>query len=78
MGQYKSTFLRLIFTVWCLPMVVLSFAYTGTLVSFLTAPKFQFMVNSIDEAAGNAKIQLYVVRDSSAQEAFVVKTYVKR
>jgi hypothetical protein len=41
--------------VWCLTMVVLVNAYTGTLMSYLTVPKLRPIVNTLEELAASSE-----------------------
>ncbi|KAI9563685.1 hypothetical protein GHT06_011149 [Daphnia sinensis] len=57
---------------WLLALIVLTYAYTGTLISRLTAPKHRFVINSLEDAAANKEILPYVVKESSVQEEFML------
>ncbi|XP_046649955.1 ionotropic receptor 93a-like isoform X1 [Daphnia pulicaria] len=52
--------LRLVAGVWCLTMVVLVNAYTGTLMSYLTVPKLRPIVNTLEELAASSETRMTV------------------
>lgn len=70
----KSAVFRMVLGAWLLALIVLTYAYTGTLKSRLTAPKHRFIINSLEDAAANKKIMPFVVKESSVQEEFMVNT----
>ncbi|KAI9554064.1 hypothetical protein GHT06_019336 [Daphnia sinensis] len=51
---------RLMLGLWCLTMVVLVNAYTGTLMSYLTVPKLKPIVNTLAELAARRDTQMTV------------------
>lgn len=55
-----------------LAMIVLSYAYNGSLIARLTAPKTKLLINSIEDATNNKNIRPMVVKESSTQEEFTV------
>ncbi|XP_046452186.1 ionotropic receptor 93a-like [Daphnia pulex] len=62
-GNYKSekTFAqRLVAGLWCLMMVVLVNAYTGTLRSYMTVPKLDPIVNTLTELAVSSETKMTV------------------
>nr|CAH0101937.1 unnamed protein product [Daphnia galeata] len=68
----KSTIFRMVQSAWLLALLVLAYAYSGSLISKLTAPKNRFLINSIEDAASNNNIMPFVVKESSAQEEFLL------
>lgn len=69
----KSTIFRIVLATWLLALIVLTYAYTGTLISKLTAPEHRFVINSLEDAVANENIMPFVVKESSVQEEFIVK-----
>jgi hypothetical protein len=57
---------------WLLALLVLAYAYSGSLISKLTAPKNRFLTNSLEDASANKNIMPFVVKDSSSYEEFLV------
>lgn len=55
-------------------MVVLSYAYNGSIIARLAAPKHPLLINSIEDAAANPNIMPMVVKESSVQEEFTVRS----
>jgi len=55
-------------------MLVVTSIYRGTLTSMLTAPKFQFVVNSIEDVARNEEIMPYIWKYSPAHQFIMVST----
>jgi hypothetical protein len=70
----KSTIFRMVQSAWLLALV-LAYAYSGSLISKLTAPKNRFLINSIEDAASNNNIMPFVVKEFSAQEEFLVSPH---
>lgn len=68
----KSTAFRMVQSAWLLALLVLAYAYSGSLISKLTAPKNRLLINSLEDAAANKDVMPLVVKDSSTQEAFLV------
>ena len=71
----KSTIFRMVQSAWLLALLVLAYAYSGSLISKLTAPKNRFLINSIEDAASNNNIMPFVVKESSAHEEFLVSPH---
>ncbi|EFX76490.1 hypothetical protein DAPPUDRAFT_107014 [Daphnia pulex] len=68
----KSTTFRMVQSAWLLALLVLAYAYSGSLISKLTAPKNRFLINSLEDAAANEDVMPLVVKDSSSQEEFLL------
>ncbi|XP_046640832.1 glutamate receptor ionotropic, delta-2-like isoform X2 [Daphnia pulicaria] len=68
----KSTAFRMVQSAWLLALLVLAYAYSGSLISKLTAPKNRFLINSLEDAAANEDVMPLVVKDSSSQEEFLL------
>ncbi len=68
----KCTAFRMVQSAWLLALLVLAYAYSGSLISKLTAPKNRFLINSLEDAAANEDVMPLVVKDSSSQEEFLV------
>ena len=63
--------MRLLVASWCLAGVVFVNAYTSSVVSYLMAPKFVPLINTLEDLANSDKIQL-VVRKSNAQYSILM------
>lgn len=68
----KSVAARVVLSTWLLAVLVLSYAYTGSLIARLTAPEFTFLVRNLNEIKAKPEILPYIVRESSTQEAIIV------
>lgn len=64
--------LRLVAGLWCLMMVVLVNAYTGTLMSYLTVPKLRPIVNTLEELAASSETQMTVDFELGKARMFLV------
>jgi hypothetical protein len=58
--------------VWCLTMVVLVNAYTGTLMSYLTVPKLRPIVNTLEELAASSETRMTVDFELGKARMFLV------
>ena len=65
--------MRLIWGSWCLSLIVLVYVYTGTLTSMLTAPKYEFLANSIEDVAENSHIQPIILKGLSLETYMMVR-----
>lgn len=63
---------RLMLGLWCLTMVVLVNAYTGTLMSYLTVPKLKPIVNTLAELADRHDTQMTVNFELGKARMFLV------
>lgn len=54
--------------------VVLTNAYTSTLTSYLTVPKLEPIVNTLEELAANGRIKITLDFESDLSKVFLVKT----
>lgn len=55
---------RIAILFWLVPMFVLVYAYTGTLTAFLTAPKLEPIVSTLEELAETQKFHLTVEKNT--------------
>ena len=67
--------MRLIWGSWCLALIVLVLVYTATLTSLLTAPKYEFLANSIEEVAANPEIQPVVAKGLSLESYIMARLH---
>ena len=58
MSQRKIFALRLAVGLWCLMMMVLVNAYSGTLTSYLAVPKLRPIVNTLTELAASSETEI--------------------
>ena len=65
--------LRFLIGLWCLAAVVIGNAYTSTLTSFLTAPKLEPIINSLEELVASDHYKLTAEKNAVPTEAFLVK-----
>ena len=59
--------------IWCLMTVVLANAYAGNLLSFLSVPKLEPVINSLKELAHSKKFQLLIQAQSEISFRFLVR-----
>ena len=52
--------MRLISGAWCLSALVLTTAYCSVLTSFIMAPQYKPLVDSVEELADNDKVDLVI------------------
>lgn len=55
-----------------LGLLVLSYAFTGILISLITSPKYHFVVRSIEDVIANENIKPLIIHESSTQAEFEV------
>lgn len=55
-----------------LGLLVLSYAFTGILISLITSPKYHFVVRSIEDVVANENIKPLIIQESSTQAEFEV------
>lgn len=53
-------------------LLVITYAFSGQLISIITTPKFDFIVRSIEDVVANEDIQPLIVNESSTQAEFEV------
>ncbi|EFX76456.1 hypothetical protein DAPPUDRAFT_107033 [Daphnia pulex] len=68
-GHYSFA-IRLIHGSWLIALLVITYAFSGQLISIITTPKFDFIVRSIEDVAANQDIQPLIVNESSTQAEF--------
>lgn len=73
-SQGSRPSLYLMVGLWCLMAVVLTNAYTSTLTSYLTVPKLEPIVNTLEELAANGRIKITLDFESDLSKVFLVKT----
>ena len=49
-------------SVWCLASVVLTYLYSGCLVSFVTVPKLRPIVENLDELANSSQLEVVTLK----------------
>ena len=64
--------LRLVAAGWFLAAIVLVNVYNGTLVSFLTVPKYEPIVGTLDELARSKTLKLAVGKQTIVSQYFLV------
>ncbi|XP_069952365.1 glutamate receptor ionotropic, delta-2-like [Cherax quadricarinatus] len=68
-GRMRQTEpVRLLYGVWCIFSVVVIYAYTSTLIAFLTVPRKTNLINSLEELANQDKV-LWTYRISTSHDA---------
>ncbi len=70
-GHYSFA-IRLIHGSWLIALLVITYAFSGVLISLITTPKFDLIARSIEDVATNADIQPLIVYESSTQAEFEV------
>nr|CAH0101938.1 unnamed protein product [Daphnia galeata] len=73
-GQYSFPS-RLVHGVWLIAILVLTYAFSGVLISAITRPKFELSVRSIQDVANNEDIQPLIINESSTQAEFEESSY---
>lgn len=63
---------RLVVAAWCLMAVVLVNSYTSSLVSYLMAPKYVSLMNTIQDLAESKEISLIVLKHTSMHSELLV------
>ncbi|KAK4026860.1 hypothetical protein OUZ56_015886 [Daphnia magna] len=58
-----------------LGLLVLSYAFTGILISLITSPKYHFVVRSIEDVIANENIKPLIIHESSTQAEFEESTH---
>ena len=66
--------MRLLGTAWCLAAFVLVNAYSSTLTAYLMTPKFQPMINSINDIVSIPRPVFMVGRSTAFETAVLVST----
>ena len=72
MRQYSAAS-RIIHGSWLMAVLVLSYAYTGVLISLISNPRYQLSVQSIEDVAANENIVPLIINESSTHTEFEVK-----
>ena len=67
--------LRIIATVWCLSSVVLVYLYSGCLTSFITIPKLNPAIESLDDLMTNTRLKLTILKNSVYESIILVGTF---
>lgn len=55
-----NSLVKMAIVLWLLPMLVLVYAYTGTLTACLTFPKLEPLVSTLEQVAASRKFRLTV------------------
>lgn len=55
---------RIVAGVWCLTSVVFVYLYSGCLTSFMTIPKLHPIIESLDDLADSADLELTILRNT--------------
>ena len=64
--------LRLVAAGWFLAAIVLVNVYNGTLVSFLTVPKYEPIVGTLDELARSKTLKIAMAKQTIVSQYFLV------
>lgn len=62
--------------IWCLMTVVLSNAYAGNLLSFLSVPKLEPVINSLEQLIHSKNVQLVIQARSEIAIRFLVRFFL--
>lgn len=62
----------LVGSVWCLSTVVLVYLYTGVLISYLTIPKMQPIVETTEELAASTRLHVVAIKNSIFESTLLV------
>ena len=66
---------RLVVAVWCLIAVVFVNSYTSSLVSYLTAPRFIPLINTVQDLADSREIKIAPLKFTSIDSALAVSIF---
>lgn len=66
---------RLLAGSWCLAGFVITYAYTSTLVSYLSIPKYEPIVHSLEDLAESKTLQFVVGRDTPIVDFLMVMIF---
>lgn len=69
---------KLVVAVWCLIAVVFVNSYTSSLVSYLTAPKFVPLINTVQDLADSRELQVSSLKFTSIDSTLLVSIYYSR
>ena len=72
---YKTLPARLLIAAWCLVAIVLVNAYTSSVTSFLMAPRYHVLLDSIDDVEKFSRPIFMVGSTSSYESALMVSQY---
>ena len=61
-SQFLSHSIRITMSAWCLACVVLTYLYSGCLVSFVTIPKLRPIVENLDELANSNQLEVATMK----------------
>lgn len=61
---------QLVFGMWLLGLLVISYGYTGSLISRMSAPSINYLARSLEEVATNPRVMPYTVKDSATHAEF--------
>ncbi|XP_046631468.1 glutamate receptor 1-like isoform X2 [Daphnia pulicaria] len=64
----------LVGSVWCLSTVVLVYLYTGVLISYLTIPKMQPIVETTEELAASPRLHVVAIKNSIFESTLLQST----
>lgn len=73
-GWLKSRSVRfqIVLGLWLLGLLVVTYGYTGLLISRMSAPSINYLVRSLEDVASASDIVPYTVRDSATHAEFKV------
>ena len=69
---------KLVVAVWCLIAVVFVNSYTSSLVSYLTAPRFVPLINTVQDLADSRELQVSSLKFTSIDSTLLVSIYYSR
>lgn len=72
----KTLSTRLLVAAWCLVAIVIVNSYTTTLASYLMAPRYKPLVNSIEDIADSSRPMLMVLKEGSYESFLLVFSFV--
>ncbi|KAI9563661.1 hypothetical protein GHT06_011125 [Daphnia sinensis] len=72
--RHHSLASRMIEGSWLFTVLVFTNAFTGSLISMITNPKFQFVIQSIEDVAINEDMQPLIINESSTHSEFKEST----
>lgn len=63
---------RIIAGVWCLVSIVFVYLYNGCLTSYITFPKMRPIIESLDQLANSAELELAILKNSVFESIILV------
>jgi Ligand-gated ion channel len=69
--------LRFVAGSWCLMAVVLVYAYTGTLISYISLSKYESVINTFEDLAASKTLRIITQRGSLSAEIILVRKKIE-